>query len=72
VIYPVSAVPAQVRWAVRLNPLTPIFEGLRLAFLGVGVATPSQLAISSVGMLATLGAGLLLLTRVERTFMDTV
>lgn len=72
VIYPVSAVPAQYQWLVNLNPLTPVFEGFRVAFLGVGNVTLGQLGLSFAVMLTVLATGLMLFTRVERTFMDTV
>jgi len=72
VIYPISTVPAQYKWLLNLNPLVPVFEGFRLAFLGVGTVTLGQLALSFGLMLAVLAAGLMLFTRVERNFMDTV
>jgi len=72
VIYPVSALPARYRWTASLNPLTPVLEGFRVAFLGVGTVTPRELAVSFVTMLAVLAVGTILFTRVERTFMDTV
>jgi lipopolysaccharide transport system permease protein len=72
VIYPVCAVPVRYRWAANLNPLTPVFEGFRLGFLGVGTVTLEQLAFSFCSMLVVLAAGTMLFTRVERTFMDTV
>jgi lipopolysaccharide transport system permease protein len=72
VIYPASAVPERYRWAAQLNPLTPVFEVFRLGFLGVGTVTLAQLAASFAGMLAVLVAGMILFTRAERTFMDTV
>jgi len=72
VIYPLSAVPPRYRWAAQLNPLTPVFEGFRVGFLGVGTVTIEQLAWSFVLMAAVLSAGTMLFTRVERTFMDTV
>lgn len=72
IIYPVSAVPERYRWVLQLNPLTPAFEGFRLAFIGVGTVTPGQLATSFGIMLALLSIGLILFTHVERTFMDTV
>jgi lipopolysaccharide transport system permease protein len=72
VIYPVSAVPAQYRWAADLNPLTPVFEGFRVGLLGVGSVTLDQLAGSFALMLVVLAAGVMLFTRVESTFMDTV
>ena len=72
VIYPVSAVPAEYRWIAQLNPLTPVIEGFRKGFLGVGSVTELQLAASFGFMIVVLAIGLMLFTRVERTFMDTV
>lgn len=72
VIYPMSAVPVRFRWVAAINPLTPIFEGLRVAFLGVGTATPAGIAGSFGVMVVVLIIGLLLFTRIEQTFMDTV
>ncbi|MCC7044026.1 MAG: ABC transporter permease [Acidobacteria bacterium] len=72
VVYPLSAVPASVRPIVELNPLTPVFEGFRLAFLGSGSVSAAELGLSAAGMVALLAAGLMLFTHIERTFMDTV
>jgi lipopolysaccharide transport system permease protein len=72
VIYPVSSVPVRFRWAMNLNPLSPVFEGFRAGLLGVGGVTLEQLAISFGVMVTVLMAGTMLFTRVERTFMDTV
>jgi lipopolysaccharide transport system permease protein len=72
VIYPVSSVPERYRWAANLNPLAAVFEAFRLGFLGVGTVTLQQVAVSFVVMLIMLAAGVMLFTRVERTFMDTV
>ena len=72
VIYPLSAVPARYRWLAQLNPLTPIMEGFRLGFLGVGTVDTQQLVASFAGMLVLLALGLMLFTHVERIFMDTV
>jgi lipopolysaccharide transport system permease protein len=72
VIYPLSAVPERYRWLAELNPLTPIMEGFRLGFLGVGTLDVQQLVASFAGMLVLLALGLMLFTHVERIFMDTV
>lgn len=72
VIYPLSAVPERYRWVFQLNPLTPVMEGFRLGFLGVGTVDPGQLAASFGVMLAILLVGLMVFTHVEHTFMDTV
>ena len=72
VIYPVSAVPEKYRWIVSLNPLSPVVEAFRNGFLGGGTVTVGQLAVSVGVMVAILVVGLMLFSRVERTFMDTV
>lgn len=72
VIYPISAVPEKYRWIISLNPLSPIFEAFRSGFLGGGAVTLAQLAVSFVIMIAVLVVGLMLFSRVEKTFMDTV
>lgn len=72
VIYPVSAIPAQYAVIARFNPLAALIEAFRAGFLGVGTFTLGQLAVSGAGMLILVIAGLMLFTRVERTFSDTV
>ena len=72
VIYPLSAVPERFRPIAALNPLTPVLEAFRLAFLGVGTIQPLQLGISVAVMVAVLVVGMTLFTQVERTFLDTV
>ena len=72
VIYPMSTVPEQYQWLMHWNPLSPLMETFRLAFLGVGTVTAGQLGISAIGMVGVVIVGLMLFSRVERTFMDTV
>jgi lipopolysaccharide transport system permease protein len=72
VIYPASSVPERYRWIVELNPLTPVIEGMRVAFLGAGTLDLYHLGVSFAIMLVVLAVGLMLFTHVERTFMDTV
>jgi len=72
VIYPLSVVPEQYRMVLLLNPLTPVIEGFRLGFLGVGTVEPSQLAASFGIMLLVLAVGFMLFSHVEHIFMDTV
>ncbi len=72
VIYPVSAIPARFQLLVRLNPLTPIVETFRVAFLGAGMVNALDLLYSFGAMLLVLLVGVLLFNRVENTFMDTI
>ena len=72
VLYPLSMVPAQYRWAVMLNPPTPLIEGFRLGVFGTGIVSPGILLASVTGMLVLMIVGLMLFTHIERDFMDTV
>lgn len=72
VIYPVSSIPAQWQWLILANPMTPIIEAFRLAYLGVGTVNSMQLAYSFGFMLLVVLAGVVIFNRVEQTFMDTV
>jgi lipopolysaccharide transport system permease protein len=72
VIIPVSGVPEKYRWVVEINPLSPVFELFRYGFLGGGDFTLAELANSFLIMIGMLVIGLMLFSRVEKTFMDTV
>ena len=72
VIYPVSSIPARFQWIILANPMTPLIEGFRFAFLGVGTVSAAQLLYSFLFMLVLVFIGSLIFNRVEQTFMDTV
>ena len=72
VIYPISSVPERFQSLIRLNPLTPILETFRYAFLGAGTVSIPNLLYSFVFMLVIMLIGTLIFNKVEATFMDTV
>ncbi len=72
VIYPLSAAPEKYRDIIALNPLTPIFEAFKYSCLGCGNLDWSGLAYSFLFMLITLILGVIVFSRTEKTFMDTV
>jgi lipopolysaccharide transport system permease protein len=72
VIYPVSSIPERFQWIILANPMTPILEAFRYAFLGAGRADLGSLLYSFVFMLVVVFLGTLVFNRVEQTFMDTV
>jgi lipopolysaccharide transport system permease protein len=72
VVYPVSELPEPYRSWMLLNPVAPIIETFRHAFLGSGSASLAALATSAVTISIILFFGVILFNRVERTFMDTV
>ena len=57
---------------MRLNPMTEPVQVFRYALLGCGEVSPAWLLYSAAVALVTLAAGVVLFSRVEKTFMDTV
>ena len=55
-----------------LNPMTPVINTFRYAFLGVGQFELNYYLISWAVTAAILFVGVILFSRVEKTFMDTV
>ena len=72
VVYPISALPEKFRFLVYMNPLSPIFECFRYAFLGAGSFYPMALVWSTVLISGLLVAGTVIFNKVEKSFMDTV
>jgi lipopolysaccharide transport system permease protein len=72
VIIPMSIFPNASRWIMLLNPMAPIIEAFRYAFLGQGLLSWGYLGISAGIIGAVLALGIVLFNHVERTFMDTV
>jgi len=72
VIYPLSTLQGGWRWLILANPMTPIVEVFRLAFLGVSAIDPIYLLYSIAFTGVIFMAGALIFNHVETTFMDTV
>jgi lipopolysaccharide transport system permease protein len=72
VIYPISMVPGKWQWLIALNPMAPIIEGFRYAFLGSGTIHPWQIGLSLGTTIVILAIGIILFSRIEKDFMDTV
>jgi lipopolysaccharide transport system permease protein len=72
IVYPMSQIPERWQWLYALNPMSSVIETFRYAFLGSGSLNLQHLAVS-VGMTGFIFcAGLVLFSRIEKTFMDTV
>lgn len=72
VVFPLSAIDPDRRWLFTLNPMVPVIEAFRLAFLDSGVVEPAQLVVSALVSLVFLVVGLLMFRRVEAIAMDTI
>jgi lipopolysaccharide transport system permease protein len=72
VIYPLSSVPEKYKIWIILNPMTPIVEGFRFAFLGTGSFEPANLWMSCGITVIIFFIGLSAFNYTEKDFMDTV
>ncbi|HZN13802.1 MAG TPA: ABC transporter permease [Acidimicrobiales bacterium] len=72
VVYPLSKVPADLRWLYGLNPMVGFEAGFRWAMLGAGGPTSRDLLSAIVVTLAGLLAGLAYFRRVEHRLADVI
>lgn len=72
IIYPLSAAPEKYRDIIALNPLASIFEAFKYSTLSCGSLNWGGLLYSTVFMLVTLFLAVVIFSRTERNFMDTV
>jgi len=72
VIYPLSAVPVNLRWLILANPMTAIVETFRFSFFGSGSFSWINLLGSAATTIALLFAGLLAFHKAEKNFIDTL
>ena len=72
IVYPTSQIPDKYQWIMSLNPMAPVIEAFRYAFLGAGTVHPWQMGLSIGITLLILAIGIILFSRIEKSFMDTV
>jgi lipopolysaccharide transport system permease protein len=72
VIYPISSVPEKYKSFLLMNPVAPVVEAFRYAFLGSGHFSWQGLGYSCLCMIVLLMSGILIFNKVEKSFMDTV
>lgn len=72
IVYPLSQVPSHLLPFVAANPMTAIIETFRYAFLGAGTLSAQALMISMAETIGILALGIIVFSRVEKSFMDTV
>ena len=72
VVIPASSIPQKYLSVYMLNPMASVIEMFRYAFLGQGVVDAFYMSISWAMTLAVLFGGIILFSRVEKSFMDTV
>jgi len=72
IIYPSSSVPALLKPYLVFNPISPLIDFFRFSFTGAGDFSLNGLLYSSSFSVVVLFFGIILFTRAEKDFMDTV
>ena len=72
IVYPMSQVPEFLQGIIKLNPMAPIVNNFRYAFLGCGTPEISSWLVSMAVTAVFLFFGVVLFSKVEKTIMDTV
>jgi lipopolysaccharide transport system permease protein len=71
--YPMSVLASKsYGWIVVLNPLSAVVEGFRYALFNTGSFTLGSLVYSGLFTIVVLFLGVMIFSKVEKTFMDTV
>ena len=72
VVYSLTQIPEKYQFLYMLNPVSPIISIFRYAFLGTGYIPYTSWGISWITTLTVVCIGIVLFSRIEKTFMDTV
>lgn len=72
IAYDISIIPEKWMRLYMCNPVTPVVMTMRYAFLGIGSFDLQHYLTGWIATLLFLFVGVVLFSRVEKTFMDTV
>ena len=72
ILVPLDIWPEKTKWIAYANPMTPVIETFRYAFLGIGTFNGMNLLYSFVFSTALLLIGIAIFNRAEKNFIDTV
>lgn len=72
VVYTMNLIPKKYVTLYMMNPMSPIMECWRFAVIGAGDFVWKYWSISWIVTFAVLFVGVILFSRIEKTFMDTV
>lgn len=72
IIYPMSRIPEQYHWLVRLNPMSSIVEAFKWGTIGTGSLHPQSLITSSIVMIVVFLGGVWFFSRAEAQSIDKI
>lgn len=72
IVYSITQVPVKWQWLFLLNPMAPIIETFRYAFLGGDALNISRWLFSLPITILIFTIGIVFFSRAEKNFMDTI
>lgn len=72
IVYPVSTLSEKAKSLIMLNPMAPVVNNFKYAFLGCGQMEWGYWGLSAIITIIVLFVGIIIFNKVEKTFMDTV
>lgn len=72
IVYPAALAPQEYRWLYMLNPIAPMVESFRYMLTGYGRPASGEMLGGAIITVFFLLLGLLLFSRIERRFADTI
>lgn len=72
IFYSRTSVPPNLLWILNLNPLVPLVENFRNAFLGSGAVNYIEIIISALVSTGVFVTGAIIFHQVEKDFADTI
>jgi lipopolysaccharide transport system permease protein len=72
IFYSRSSVPPNLLWILNLNPLVPLVENFRNAFLGSGAVNYVEIMASFAVSVGVFAFGTIIFHQVEKDFADTI
>jgi lipopolysaccharide transport system permease protein len=70
IFFSTAMVPKKLSWLVEMNPLSPLFELFRFAFLGIGHFSMASVMYSTVFMFIILFSGLAFFNKTNERLID--
>lgn len=72
IVYPASSIPENLYSLFMLNPIAPVIEAFRCAYLGAGILSAKYLITAFITSVVILIIGLILFNFSEKNFSDTL
>ena len=72
IVYPLSIVPKEYIWLAVLNPMAPVVEAFRSIVISTSELNLYHYSLSLIITILICFLGLILFSRIEKSFIDTI